>query len=79
LERAPSILLLAEEFKRWKQPAAGMEHIIDPSVAGFSFQRIAEAHLEAKLIVERVDGGLEGEHRTSFQNQDTITGPSKSA
>jgi dCTP deaminase len=158
-------LLLAGEFKRWKQPAAGMEHIIDPSVAGFSFQRIAAAHLEAiptdedgsiilrpgrfvlgrtkervelplesgfaarvegrsslarcgvgihvtaptihagwrgtitleitnhgtlpmrlrpglpicQLIVERVAGRGEGEHRTSFQNQDTITGPSKSA
>lgn len=30
-----------------------------------------------QLIVEEVIGTIEGEHRTSFQNQDTIAGPSK--
>jgi len=156
-------LTLAAEFRRWRTPTAGMEHIIDPSVAGFSFQQISNVHIEpmpteedgsivlrptkfilgrtvervelplgsgfaarvegrsslarcgvgihvtaptihagwrgtitleitnhgtlpmrlrpglsiCQLLVERVAGDIEGEHRTSFQGQDTVVGPSR--
>lgn len=49
-------LTLANEFRRWKQPTTGMEHTIDPSVAGFSFQAIADVHLEAMPADE--DGSI---------------------
>src|SRR5215475_154942 len=39
-------LTLAGEFKRWKQPRAGMEFTIDPAADGFSFQAIASEHHE---------------------------------
>lgn len=156
-------LTLAGEFKRWKQPRAGMEFTIDPAADGFSFQAIASEYHEpfpadedgsvvlrpgkfllgrtaervhlpldsglaarvegrstlarcgvgihvtaptihtgfrgtitleitnhgtlpmrlrpglpiCQLIVEQVVGGIEGELRSSFQNQDTVAGPSR--